>query len=208
MAPRGSVTAELETHLDLLTEDNVRRGLSPTAARREAVLRLGGAQSITESCHDQRVLPLLDTATRDLRFAIRRLRREPSLAVVCVLTLALAIGANTAIFSAVNAALIRPLPDPDADRLVQVWETNPQAERWGDWVSYPDFEDWAREARAFDALALYRNGRLRLTHGDIPRCWSPPASHPACFRSSAWSPCSDARFWPKRAEQDGPTSPS
>ena len=168
MRGREDFTAELETHLELLTEDNVRRGLSPAEARREAILRLGGTESIAESWHDQRVLPLLDTVPRDLRFAVRRLIREPSLAVVCVLTLALAIGANTAIFSAVNAALIRPLPYPAADRLVQVWETNPQAERWGDWASYPDFEDWSREARAFDGLALYRNARLRLTHGEYP----------------------------------------
>jgi putative ABC transport system permease protein len=165
---RQDLSAELAAHLELLTEENIRRGLSPAAARREAILRLGGAQSIAESWHDQRVLPLLDTVPRDLRLAVRRLVREPSLAVVCILTLALAIGANTAIFSAVNAALIRPLPYPDPDRLVQVWETNPKAERWGDWASYPDFDDWAREARAFEALAVYRYGRLRLTYGDYP----------------------------------------
>jgi hypothetical protein len=99
--------------------------------------------------------------------------REQSLAAVCVLTLALAIGANTAIFSAVNAALIRPLPYPAADRLVQVWETNPHAVRWGDWASYPDFDDWSREARAFDGLALYRNARLRLMHGEYPEMARP-----------------------------------
>jgi putative ABC transport system permease protein len=165
---REELTAELETHLELLIDDNVRRGLSPTAARRAAVLKLGRADAITESWHDQYVLPLVDTVPRDLRLAVRRLVREPILAGVCVLTLALAIGANTAIFSAVNAALIRPLPYPDADRLVQVWETNPKAERWGDWASYPDFEDWSRESRAFQGMALYRYGRLRMTYGEYP----------------------------------------
>jgi putative ABC transport system permease protein len=165
---REELAAELETHLELLIEDNVRRGLEPAEARRAAALKLGRAAAITESCHDQRVLRLLDTVPRDLRLAVRRLVREPGLAGVCVLTLALAIGANTAIFSAVNAALIRPLPYPDADRLVQVWETNPEAERWGDWASYPDFEDWSRESRAFEGMALYRYGRLRMTHGEYP----------------------------------------
>jgi len=165
---REEFTAELETHLDLLIEDNVRRGLSPAAARRAAVLRLGGEASVTESWHDQRVLPLLDTVPRDLRFAVRRLMHEPSFTSVCVVTLAIAIGGNTAIFSAVNAALIRPLPYPDADRIVQVWETNPQAERWGDWASYPDFDAWSRATRAFQGLDLYRYGRLRMTHGEYP----------------------------------------
>ena len=80
-AGREDFTAELETHLELMTEDNVRRGLSPAEARREAILRLGGTQSIAESWHDQRVLPLLDTVPRDLRFAVRRLIREPGFAV-------------------------------------------------------------------------------------------------------------------------------
>jgi putative ABC transport system permease protein len=178
---RPDLSAELEAHLELLTEENVRRGLSPAAARREAILRLGGAQSIAESWHDQRVFPLLDTVPRDLRLAVRRLLREPGLALVCILTLALAIGANTAIFSAVNAALIRPLPYPDADRLVQVWETNPKAERWGDWASYPDFEDWTREARAFDGLAIYRSGRLRLTSGEYPEMLVAVRASPSLF---------------------------
>ena len=178
---REELTAELETHVELLTEENVRRGLGPAQARRAAILRLGGMDSIAESWQHQRVLPLFDTVPRDLRFAIRRLLQEPRFAAVCVVTLALAIGANTAIFSAVNAALIRPLPYPAADRLVQVWETNPRAERWGDWASYPDFDDWSREARVFDALALYRGARLRLTHGLYPEMLTAVRVSPSLF---------------------------
>src|SRR5262249_54549767 len=95
--------------------------------------------------------------------------------------LALAIGANTAIFSVVNAALIRPLPYPAPDRLVQVWETNPRAERWGDWASYPDFDDWSHEARVFDGLALYRSARLRLTHGQYPEMLTAVRVSPSLF---------------------------
>jgi putative ABC transport system permease protein len=175
------LAAELETHLELLIEDNMRRGMSADAARRAAVLTLGRAESITESYQDQRVLPLLDTMPRDLRFALRRLMRERSFTGVCVLTLSLAIGANTAIFSAVNAALIRPLPYPHAERLVQVWETNPKAERWGDWASYPDFEDWSRESRAFEGMALYRYGRLRMTHGEYPEMLVGVRTSPSLF---------------------------
>lgn len=175
------LAAELETHLELLIEDNMRRGMSADAARRAAVLTLGRAESITESYQDQRVMPLLDTVPRDLRFAVRRLMREPSFTGVCVLTLSLAIGANTAIFSAVNAALIRPLPYPHADRLVQVWETNPQAERWGDWASYPDFEDWSRESRAFEGMALYRYGRLQMTRGEYPEMLVGVRASPSLF---------------------------
>jgi putative ABC transport system permease protein len=178
---REALTAELETHLELLIEDYLRSGMSPEAARRAAILKLGRAEAITERWHDQRILSLLDTVPRDLRLALRRLVREPGLAGVCVVTLALAIGANTAIFSAVNAALIRPLPYPDPDRLVQVWETNPEAARWGDWASYPDFEDWSRENRVFQGLALYRFGRLRLTHGEYPEMLVGVRTSPGLF---------------------------
>jgi len=178
---RQELATELESHLELLIEDNVRLGMSPESARRAATLKLGRAESIAESWHEQRVLPVLDTVPRDLRLSVRRLVREPGLAAVCVLTLALAIGANTAIFSAVNAALIRPLPYPDTDRLVQVWETNPEAERWGDWASYPDFEDWSRESRAFEGMALYRYGRLRMTHGEYAEMLVAVRASPSLF---------------------------
>jgi putative ABC transport system permease protein len=164
----GELEAEIESHIRLQTDDNRRLGMSPDDARRAAVLKFGSVASARERWHDQRVLPLLDTVPRDLRFALRGLAKEPGFTVVSVLTLALAIGANTAIFSVVNAALMRPLPYPDANQLVQVWETNPQANRWGDWASYPDFEDWRRENGVFEGMALFRLGLLRLTYGEYP----------------------------------------
>jgi putative ABC transport system permease protein len=161
---------ELHAFLEAAVDEKMRSGMSREEATRAARLETGlvSTDSVKERVRDVGWEAGIDTIWQDLRFAVRRLIHEPSFAAVCVLTLAVAIGANTAIFSAVNAALIRPLPYPDPDSLVQVWETNPQAERWGDWASYPDFEDWAREARAFDGLALYRLARLRLTHGEYP----------------------------------------
>src|SRR5688500_15100885 len=77
----------------------------------------------------------------DLRYGARTLLKNPGFALVAIFTLSLSIGANTAIFSVVNATLLRPLPYSEPERLVQVWETKTQANRWGDWVSYPDFLD-------------------------------------------------------------------
>jgi hypothetical protein len=108
---------EIEAHLQMQTEDNLRLGMSPEAARRAAALRFGSVESAKGSWRDQRILPLLDTIPSDVRFAVRGLVKEPGFAAVCVLTLALAIGASSAIFSVVNAALIRPLAYPHADRL-------------------------------------------------------------------------------------------
>src|SRR5262245_17795478 len=92
---------EIDSHLQMQTEDNMRLGMSPEAARRAAALKFGSVESAKESTRDQRVLPFLDTVPGDLRFAVRGLVKEPGFTGVCILTLALAIGATTAIFSVV-----------------------------------------------------------------------------------------------------------
>jgi hypothetical protein len=194
---RQDFNAELESHLELLIEDNIRQGLNPAEARRAAILTLGSTESNVERWHQQRVLPLIDTVPRDVRLAVRRLVHEPSFAAIAIVTLALAIGANSAIFSAVNAALIQPLPYPDADRLVQVWETNPRAERWGDWASYPDFDDWSRESRAFDGLAIYRTARLRLVHGEYPDMLTAVRVSPGLFSVLRVDPMLGRSFLPE-----------
>jgi predicted permease len=116
---------ELASHLDLLTEENVRRGIQPDEARRQARLRLGGAVQLRETQHDLRGLPWLDTLLQDVRFGLRMLRKNPGFTAVAVITLALGIGANTAIFGVIDSILIRPLPYPHAESLVGVWHTAP-----------------------------------------------------------------------------------
>ena len=105
---------------------------------------------------------MMDTLLADLRYALRTLRRSPGFTAVAVLTLALGIGANTAIFSVVNAVLLRPLPFHDPDRLVLLWERSPQLEFMT--VAYPDFVDWREQSRAFEDIAVFNRYRtLNLT---------------------------------------------
>ena len=102
--------AEIEDHLDFQTAENVRAGLSPVEARRQAVLKFGGVEAIKESYRDQRGLPFLETLIQDTRHALRRLRRAPAFTIATILTLALGIGATTAIFTLVHAVLLKSLP--------------------------------------------------------------------------------------------------
>src|SRR5689334_103761 len=105
----------------------------------------------------------MNTFWQDLRFGMRMLAKNPSFALIAVLTLALGIGANTAIFSVINAVLLQPLPFADAGRLVTVWNVNTKQGGDGFDVSYPDFNDWRAQQQSFDRLAAFRTRDLTLT---------------------------------------------
>ena len=109
---------ELSFHLDQQTEENIAKGMPPAEARAAARRSLGGVAQIQEECRDMRRINPLETIWNDLRYAVRILGRAPGFTTVIVLTLALSIGANSAIFSVIQGVLLRPLPYPRAERLV------------------------------------------------------------------------------------------
>src|SRR5437868_5273877 len=109
---------ELRYHIDMLVEQNVRKGLSPDAARREALRVFGTLEGVKDDVRDNWLSRFVEVAAQDVRYGLRSLRRNPGFALVIILTMALGIGANTAIFSVVNGVLLRPLPYKDGDKLI------------------------------------------------------------------------------------------
>jgi len=152
---------ELRFHLDAQVEYLVARGRSPDAAREEALREFGDVDAFRRGCRaaDERRMgraqrqETLTVLAQDLRYALRSLRRQPAFTAIAILTLALGIGANTAIFSVINGVLLKPLPYREPDRLVMVWETMPGGAR--PLVSWPNYLDWRQRQRGFEDIAVY-----------------------------------------------------
>jgi len=144
---------EFESHLAMQIEDNLRSGMSPEEARRAALIKAGGLSAACENYREQRGLPFFETLLQDLRYGARNLRKSPGFTAVAVITLALGIGANTAIFSIINAVLLRPLPYKDQDRLVQLWETEAAPGNYP--FAGPDYLDWEKQTKALEASSVY-----------------------------------------------------
>lgn len=152
---------ELRSDLELEEDEQREHGLPPEETRYAARRALGNALLIREQTHEAWGWAPLERLWQDLRYALRQLRRSPGFAIVCLVTLALGIGANTAMFSIVQGVILAPLPFPHADRLVFLWEKRPGVPQLD--VSYPNFEDWQRTARSFDAMSALTFHNFDLT---------------------------------------------
>jgi hypothetical protein len=149
--------AELRDHLDRQIAENTARGMWPDEARIAALRNMDGTEFHKEECRDMRRANIFENLFRDLRFSLRTLRKNPRFAIVAILTLALGIGANTAVFSMVNALLFRPYDFPDLDGLVQVWENRGVDEGFeARWMAPADAENLRVANSVFERLTTYR----------------------------------------------------
>jgi len=152
---------ELRTHLDMAVRDNLARGLSPSAARTAAMRAFGGVSQIKEGYRQQRGLPVFEILSRDFQYSLRQLWKSPGFTITTVLTLAIGIGVNTAIFSLMDAIVLRPLAVPDLDRVVTVAEEQGRGEFKQ--VALANYQGWLQQSHSFEDLAVRSYGSLSLT---------------------------------------------
>lgn len=162
---------EIQAYLDMLTDTKLSQGRSPQEARRDALRELGGVDQVEEKVREIRMGQFIETAWRDVRLGVRTLVHSPIFTAVTVLSLALGIGANTAIFSVVNGLLLRPLSYPESERLVDVWHMPPQQsfpglDRFS--VSPANYLDWKAQSTAFEQMAVYGYAGMSLSTSNDP----------------------------------------
>jgi putative ABC transport system permease protein len=157
---------ELRNHIERQTEQNIRLGMNTEEARSAALKAFGGVEQAKERSRDARGARWIEDLWQDLRYSARLLLKNPGFTFVAVITLTLGIGANTAIFSLVEALLLRPLPYAEPDRLVLLSEKGSAGERNN--IPYPNFSDWRERAQSFEGMASIRKQTLNLTGVDKP----------------------------------------
>ncbi len=159
---------EIEEHIALQTDEDIRAGLSPVEARRQAMLKFGGVEAMKQDYRAERGLQFIENLVRDLRFALRLLRKSPGFTVVAVVTLAMAIGANAVVFGVLNALILHPLHVPDAESLYVIQHGNEASS----YQSYLDYLDLRDRNHSFDGLAACNGGQAGLDTGENPsRVW-------------------------------------
>ena len=156
---------EIEAHLDLLTARYIRAGMSPADARRTARAKFGGVTQIKESLKEQAGFAMIESIVHDVRYAVRGLIRARGFATVSVLTLALGLGASTTFFTIASGWALRSLPFDDPDALVVLSESRPGLGRTREFVSAGSFQDWRRDGRLFEGVAVYSQARFNVNFG-------------------------------------------
>ena len=205
---RSSMERELDDELRFHTERQIQKyvqaGFTPEEAARRVRLEFGGFDQVKEECRDARGVGLWEEAGRNLRYACRSLVKRPGFAVVVILTLALGIGANSAVFSAINAILWRPLPFPEADQLMLLQQYEPKTANPATFVAPPRLEDWQRMNGTFQAITGYYPDDISEVSGELPERIACAWVAPRFFQVWGVLPALGRVFTPEEERFGGP----
>src|SRR5216684_1234266 len=167
-ALEAQIDTELRFHIAKLKNDYISEGMAPEQARRKAVMEFGGREQLKEELRDVYRVRVIESTLANFKSAFRFIRKSPSFSVAVILTLALGIGANSAVFSAIDAILLRPLPFPNADQLMRLGQYNPKAKSPQTFVAPVRLEDWNRMNSAFQMMSGYYRDDGSETSGVLP----------------------------------------
>ncbi|HEV2425314.1 MAG TPA: ABC transporter permease [Terriglobia bacterium] len=198
--------SEIRFHIEELTEAKIVAGIEPGEARRQAMLEFGGKEQIKEKLRDVHRLPLIETAAANVKSAFRFMRKSPLFSITVIATLALGIGANSAVFSALDAIVLRPLPFPESDRLMRLDQYNPKAPGQGGPVAPVRLEDWNRLNSTFQAMAGYYTQDESETSGDLPEKVTMAAVTPRFLEVWGVAPVLGRDFSPDEERFGGPAA--
>jgi putative ABC transport system permease protein len=198
--------AELRFHIEKLTDENIAAGMAPEEARRRAVLEFGGTEQVKEELRDVHRIPVLETAVSHFKWAFRFVRKSPSFSVAVVLTLALGIGANSAVFSAIDAILLRPLPFPDGDQLVELRQVNLKVQKPQTRLAPMRLEDWNRMNSSFRAITGYYTEDDSEASGALPEKLRVAYVAPHFLQVFGVAPAQGREFNPAEEQFGGPNA--
>ncbi len=204
--PRDAVDQELAFHVAELTEDFIAQGMSPEEAHRRAVLEFGGHEQVKQRVREVHLSAFLEALLFNLKAAGRFLRKSPMFSTVVILTLALGIGANSAVFSAIDAIVLRPLPYPNSNQLVAIYQQDYKSRDANHFVAPVRLEEWNRLNSTFQAISGYYFDDLSETSGALPEKVTECLVAPRFLEVMGVSPELGRKFAPNEEHWGGPTA--
>jgi putative ABC transport system permease protein len=192
----NDIDREMRLHVEMQVDANIRAGMSPAEAREKAMRSFGNVNRAVAAAYDVKGGGIFEVLVQDIRYGVRMLAKHKAFTSIAVITLALGIGANTAIFSVVNELLLRPLPYHDAERIVTVWEVSPRG-RHQNSTSRANFRAWREQTTSFNYMAAFSDQRQNLTGTGEPEELSVQFTTPDFFKILGVDPILGRTFLPE-----------
>ncbi|HEU5131011.1 MAG TPA: ABC transporter permease, partial [Pyrinomonadaceae bacterium] len=197
----NDIDREMRLHLEMEVDANIRAGMSPTEAREKAMRSFGNVNRAVDAAYDVKGGGIFETLVQDVRYGVRMLAKHKAFTSIAVITLALGIGANTAIFSVVNELLLSPLPYRDADRVVTLWEVTPEG-RHQNTTSRTNFRAWREQSTSFQQMSAFTDQRVNLTGNGDPEELTVQYATPDIFKILGVDPLLGRTFLPDDDKAD------